>query len=69
MRSGAAGPAGFPLYQSEALRRTAFAALFRPFEGAILRRAEMQPPAYPFRACAGDPLRPTPAAAAATEIC
>ena len=52
-----AGPAGFPLYQTAALRRTAFAALFRPFEGAILRRPEMQPPAYPFRPCAGDPLR------------
>jgi hypothetical protein len=51
------GPAGFPFYQTEALRRTVFTALFRPFEGAILRRAEMQPPAYPFRSCAGDPLR------------
>ncbi|MEA3043866.1 MAG: hypothetical protein QOH47_1704 [Sphingomonadales bacterium] len=66
--SGAAtGPAGFPLYQSEALRRTAFAALFRPFEGAILQRAEMRSPAYPFRPCAGDPLRE--AGAGQTEIC
>jgi hypothetical protein len=62
----AAGPAGFPLYQSEALRRTAFAALFRPFEGAILMRAEMRPPAYPFRSCPGDPLRE---AAGQIEIC
>ena len=44
-----------------------FTALFRPFEGAILRRAELQPAAYPFRPCAGDPLRePGPGAA---EIC
>ena len=64
---GGAGPAGFPLYQNEALRRTAFAALFRPFEGAILRRVEMQPPAYPFRPCAGDPLRE--AATGQAEIC
>jgi hypothetical protein len=62
----AIGPTGFPLYQSEALRRTAFAALFRPFEGAILQRAEMRPPAYPFRPCAGDPLRE--AGAGQTEI-
>jgi hypothetical protein len=65
---GAAGPFGFPLYQSEALRRTAFTALFpRPFEGAILSRAEMQPGNYPFRPCAGDPLRPAPAGT--REIC
>ena len=57
---GASGPAGFPLYQSGALRRTAFTALFRPFEGAILMRAEMQPQAYPFRPCDGDPLRGLP---------
>jgi len=63
----ATGPAGFPYYQNEALRRTVFTALFRPFEGAILRRAEMQPAAYPFRPCAGDPLRP--AGAGTTEIC
>jgi Zinc dependent phospholipase C len=56
----AAGPAGFPLYQTEALRRTAFTALFRPFEGAILMRAELQPAAYPFRPCPGDPLRGPP---------
>jgi hypothetical protein len=69
---GAAGPPGFPLYQSAALRRTAFTALFpRPFEGAILRRAEMQPAAYPFRPCADDPLRdpPPPAGPPTTEIC
>jgi hypothetical protein len=65
---GGAGPAGFPLYQSAALRRTAFAALFRPFEGGILRRAEMQPGAYPFRSCAGDPLRGEPSGTT-TEIC
>jgi Zinc dependent phospholipase C len=53
-----AGPTGFPLYQSETLRRTAFAALFPPFEGSILTRAEFRAPAYPFRPCAGDPLRP-----------
>ena len=65
---GGTGPAGFPFYQSEALRRSVFAALFpRPFEGAILMRAEMQPPAYPFRSCAGDPFRDAPQAA--TEIC
>jgi hypothetical protein len=64
---GAAGPAGFPYYQNEALRRTVFTALFRPFEGAILRRPEMQAPAYPFRPCAGDPLRE--AGAGMTEIC
>ncbi|HYD14588.1 MAG TPA: zinc dependent phospholipase C family protein [Allosphingosinicella sp.] len=57
---GASGPAGFPLYQSAALRRTVFTALFRPFEGAILTRAEMQPSAYPFRPCDGDPLRGEP---------
>jgi hypothetical protein len=65
---GEDGHAGFPFYQSEALRRTAFTALFRPFEGAILTRPEMQGAAYPFRPCAGDPLRPA-AGAAATEIC
>ena len=65
--NGAAGPAGFPLYRSEALRRTVFAALFRPFEGAILARAEMRPPHYPFRSCAGDPLRPQ--AGGTIEIC
>jgi hypothetical protein len=65
----ATGPAGFPLYQSEALRRTAFTALFRPFEGAILLRAEMQPPAYPFRPCAGDPLRGPAPAGATTTLC
>ncbi len=55
---GAAAPFGFPLYRTPALRRTVFAALFpRPFEGAILRRAEMQAPHYPFRPCTGDPLR------------
>jgi len=60
-RFGAAsGPAGFPLYQTAALRRTAFTALFRPFEGAILQRPEMQPAAYPFRPCDGDPLRGPP---------
>ena len=64
---GGSGPAGFPLYQSEALRRTVFAALFRPFEGAILARSEMQPPAYPFRPCPGDLLRP--AASGSIEIC
>lgn len=64
---GAAGPAGFPFYQNEALRRTVFTALFRPFEGAILRRPEMQPAAYPFRPCAGDPLRE--AGTGTTEIC
>jgi hypothetical protein len=63
------GPAGFPFYQSEALRRTVFTALFRPFEGAILLRAEMQPPAYPFRPCAGDPLRGPAVAGATTVIC
>jgi hypothetical protein len=42
------------------LRRTAFTALFRPFEGAILLRAEMQPAAYPFRPCDGDPMRGPP---------
>jgi hypothetical protein len=56
----ATGPAGFPLYQSPALRRTVFTALFRPFEGAILTRAEMQPAAYPFRPCDGDPMRGSP---------
>ncbi|MEA3014149.1 MAG: hypothetical protein QOD42_2694 [Sphingomonadales bacterium] len=66
---GGPGPAGFPFYQTEALRRTAFAALFRPFEGAILRRAEMQPPAYPFRSCAGDPLRDPDAPGATILIC
>lgn len=67
--SGAAtGPAGFPLYQTEGLRRTAFAALFRPFEGAILLRAELQPPAYPFRPCPGDPLRGPPLPGQ-TELC
>jgi len=66
---GGAGPAGFPLYQSAALRRTAFAALFRPFEGGILRRPEMQPAAYPFRSCAGDPLRAGAGAAGTTELC
>jgi hypothetical protein len=64
---GGSGPAGFPLYQSEALRRTVFAALFRPFEGAILARPEMLAPAYPFRPCPGDPLRP--GATGAAEIC
>ena len=67
-----AGPAGFPLYQSAMLRRTAFAALFpRPFEGAILARPEMRPPAYPFRPCAGDPLRGADLEgnAGVTEIC
>ena len=49
--SGGSGPAGFPLYQTEALRRTVFATLFRPFEGAILGPSEMQAPAYPFRSC------------------
>lgn len=64
---GGSGPAGFPLYQTERLRRTAFTALFpRPFEGAILRRPEMQPPFYPFRPCPGDPFRDS---AGATEIC
>jgi len=63
----ATGPSGFPFYQTEALRRSVFAALFRPFEGAILRRAEMQPTAYPFRPCAGDPLRE--AGTGTTEIC
>jgi len=62
-----AGPAGFPLYQSADLRRTVFAALFRPFEGAILRRAEMQAPLYPFRSCPGDRLRGEPAGT--IEIC
>jgi hypothetical protein len=66
---GATGPAGFPFYQSETLRRTVFTALFRPFEGAILLRAEMQPPAYPFRPCAGDPLRGPEPAGATTRIC
>jgi hypothetical protein len=66
---GAGGPAGFPLYQSEALRRTAFTALFRPFEGAILLRAEMQPPAYPFRPCPGDPLRGPAPAGVTTTLC
>ncbi|HTU13335.1 MAG TPA: zinc dependent phospholipase C family protein [Allosphingosinicella sp.] len=56
----ATGPTGFPLYQSAALRRTVFTALFRPFEGAILLRTEMQPAAYPFRPCDGDPLRGPP---------
>jgi len=56
----ASGPAGFPFYQSAALRRTVFTALFRPFEGAILLRAELQPAAYPFRPCDGDPLRGPP---------
>jgi hypothetical protein len=66
---GGAGPAGFPLYQSANLRRTAFSALFPgPFEGAILARSEMQPPHYPFRPCAGDPLRGPPVEGAA-EIC
>jgi hypothetical protein len=65
---GTSGPTGFPLYQTEALRRTAFTALFRPFEGAILRRPEMQPPAYPFRPCAGDPMR-RPPAGETTTIC
>lgn len=67
--SGGAGPAGFPFYQTPALRRSVFTALFRPYEGAILRRAEMQPPAYPFRPCAGDPLRGPEDAAGLTEIC
>ncbi|HKR24290.1 MAG TPA: hypothetical protein VJS15_03455, partial [Allosphingosinicella sp.] len=66
--AGGTGPAGFPLYQTAALRRTAFAALFRPFEGQILRRPEMQPPHYPFRACEGDPLR-GPSPPGTTEIC
>jgi hypothetical protein len=66
---GGPGPAGFPFYQTEALRRTAFAALFRPFEGEILRRPEMQPPAYPFRPCAGDPLRGPDAAGATIPVC
>jgi hypothetical protein len=66
----ATGPTGFPFYQSAALRRSVFTRLFRPFEGAILMRAEMQGAAYPFRPCDGDPLRPAPAAGAATtEIC
>jgi hypothetical protein len=65
----ATGPAGFPLYQSAALRRTVFTALFRPFEGAILSRPEMQPPAYPFRPCEGDPLRGPAPAGATTVIC
>jgi hypothetical protein len=56
----ATGPAGFPLYQTEALRRTAFTALFRPFEGAILLRVELQPASYPFRPCPGDSLRGAP---------
>lgn len=64
----ASGPAGFPLYQSPALRRTVFTALFRPFEGAILTRAEMQPAAYPFRPCDGDPLR-GPALSGQDVIC
>jgi hypothetical protein len=50
---------GFPFYQSRALRERAFTALFPgPFEGTILRRAEMQPDRYPFRPCEGDPFRP-----------
>jgi len=57
---GATGPTGFPLYQSAGLRRTVFTALFRPFEGAILQRSEMQPANYPFRPCDGDPLRGAP---------
>ncbi|MGQ0589611.1 MAG: hypothetical protein ACT4N8_08785, partial [Sphingosinicella sp.] len=64
--------AGFPFYQSPALRRTVFAALFpQPFEGAILRRAELQPPHYPFRPCAGDTLRGSEleGATGLTEIC
>jgi len=65
---GGAGPAGFPLYQSPGLRRSAFSALFRPFEGGILRRAEMQAPAYPFRSCPGDALRGAEAGAT-IEIC
>lgn len=65
---GGTGPAGFPLYRTASLRRTAFAALFRPFEGAILRRAEMLAPIYPFRSCEGDPLRGE-AGATATELC
>lgn len=68
----ATGPAGFPLYQTEGLRRTAFAALFpRPFEGSILARPELRPPHYPFRPCAGDPLRGADleAAAGVTELC
>lgn len=56
----ASGPTGFPLYQSADLRRTAFTALFRPFEGTILTRVEMQPAAYPFRPCDGDSLRGPP---------
>lgn len=66
--SGSA-PAGLPFYQTEALRRTVFTALFRPFEGAILRRAEMQPPAYPFRPCAGDPLRGPAPEGGTTTLC
>jgi hypothetical protein len=62
------GPAGFPFYQSPGLRRTVFAALFRPFEGGILTRAEMRAPAYPFRSCPGDPLRGEEAGAT-IEIC
>ena len=67
--SGGAGPAGFPFYQNPALRRSVFAALFLPYEGTILRRAEMQPPAYPFRPCASDPLRGPGGNEALTEIC
>jgi len=63
---GGPGPAGFPFHQTESLRRTVFAALFRPFEGAILTRPEMRPPAYPFRPCPGDPFR---AAQGSIEIC
>ena len=63
---GGTGPAGFPLYQTEALRRTVFATLFRPFEGSILARGEMRAPAYPFRPCRGDPLRPPEGA---IEVC
>ena len=69
---GATGPAGFPLYQSAGLRRTAFAALFpAPFEGAILARPEMRPPHYPFRPCTGDPLRGADleGAAGVIELC
>lgn len=65
----ATGPTGFPFYQSAALRRTVFTTLFRPFEGAILQRPELQPPAYPFRACDGDSLRGPAPAGATTLVC
>jgi hypothetical protein len=59
IRDGREERPGFPFYQTEDLRRTAFAKLFpAPFEGEILNRPEVAGAAYPVRPCPGDPFRP-----------